>query len=582
MRNIAERSRGRRRQAAEGSRSFPERNQQTGFSRFLLLLIFVLCLLPFSGKAFHIDDPVFIWTAKHILSNPFDFYGFQVNWYGFEMPMHMVQKNPPLASYYIALILWLFGSGEGILHIAFLLPAMAVVLGTYYLAREFCSQPFMATLAGLITPAFLVSSNTLMCDVMMLSFWVWAIFLWIQGMKKKSWLALSLSAILICLSALTKYYGITLVPLLLSYSLAKERALGRWGLALLFPLLILFLYDLGTKALYGRGLFQDIFPYASNVKIIYTTSSISNGFIGLTFAGGGFITTFFLSAILWSRRAVIFGFGLSLLIAAFLATLPVIGEFPLKGANGVHWLAIIQISIFAIAGLGIITLAVFDLFHYQDSTSWLLFLWVLGTFIFAAFLNWTLNIRVILPMAPAVGIIVMRRFAVKKGAIVPPRDIHAVFSLIAGIVLTLFVVWADYSAADTAKNAAIRIAGKYANAGRNVWFQGHWGFQYYMQALNTKPLDFLKPDLKRGDIIVTPPVGTNANIIPPPEGTFEPVEKIRIRSLSWLSVMNGATGAGFYSSLFGPLPFTFGSVPEEIYDVSMANRSIQFGNQGKN
>jgi len=60
------------------------------------------------------------------------------------------------------------------------------------------------------------------------------------------------------------------------------------------------------------------------------------------------------------------------------------------------------------------------------------------------------------------------------------------------------------------------------------------------------------------------------------------VEKIRIRSLSWLSVMNGATGAGFYSSLFGPLPFTFGSVPEEIYDVSMANRSIQFGNQGKN
>jgi len=94
------------------------------------------------------------------------------------------------------------------------------------------------------------------------------------GDEKESWLALSLSAILICLSALTKYYGITLVPLLLSYSLAKERALGRWGLALLFPLLILFLYDLGTKALYGRGLFQDIFPYASNVKIIYTTSSI--------------------------------------------------------------------------------------------------------------------------------------------------------------------------------------------------------------------------------------------------------------------------------------------------------------------
>jgi 4-amino-4-deoxy-L-arabinose transferase-like glycosyltransferase len=581
MEIMSERISSSRRQAAEGSGSSPERNQQTRFSPLLLILIFVLCLLPFSGKAFHIDDPVFIWTAKHILSNPFDFYGFQVNWYGFEMPMYMVQKNPPLASYYIALILLLFGSGELILHIAFLLPAIAVVLGTYYLAREFCSHPFVASLAGLLTPAFLVSSNTLMGDVMMLSFWVWAVLLWIQGMKKKSALALSLSAILICLSALTKYYGISLVPLLLSYSLAKERTLVRWGLALLFPLLIIFLYDLGTKALYGHGLFRETFSYARNARIIYDTRSIPQGFIGLTFAGGGFVTLFFLSAIFWSRRAVIFGFMVALLIAGLLVAMPAIGDFSLKGDNGVHWLPIIQIGMFATTGLAIISLVIFDLFHYQDSKSLLLFFWILGTFLFAAFLNWAVNIRVMLPMAPAVGILVMRRYALKKGAIAS-RGIYILFALLAAAVFSLFVVWADYSEANTAKNAAVRIASKYVNTGRNVWFQGHWGFQYYMQALSAKPLNFHKLDLKRGDIIVTPPEGTNANIIPPPEGIFEPVEKIQIGSLSWLSVMNKSTGAGFYSSLFGPLPFTFGYVPEEIYDVSMVNRPVQLVGKGKN
>ena len=37
------------------------------------------------------------------------------------------------------------------------------------------------------------------------------------------------------------------------------------------------------------------------------------------------------------------------------------------------------------------------------------FLWVIGTFLFAAFLNWTVNARSLLPLTPAVAILMTRR-----------------------------------------------------------------------------------------------------------------------------------------------------------------------------
>lgn len=60
-------------------------------------------LVPYVNKAFHIDDPLFIWPAKHIRTEPLDFYNFNVNWNGTMMPMWTRSQNPPLTSYYLAL-----------------------------------------------------------------------------------------------------------------------------------------------------------------------------------------------------------------------------------------------------------------------------------------------------------------------------------------------------------------------------------------------------------------------------------------------------------------------------------------------
>src|SRR5437870_13054729 len=47
---------------------------------FLLAALTILCLVPFSSRAFHTDDTLFIWAAQNITKHPFNPYGFQLNW----------------------------------------------------------------------------------------------------------------------------------------------------------------------------------------------------------------------------------------------------------------------------------------------------------------------------------------------------------------------------------------------------------------------------------------------------------------------------------------------------------------------
>ncbi len=118
----------------------------------------VLVPLPFSGRAFSNDDPLFIWTAQHIIQQPLNPYGFEVNWNKNTAAMSDVTQNPPLAAYYMAAAGKIGGWSERTLHLAFLLPTIALVLGAYRLAKRFTGSPGIAAVATFVAPAFLVSS----------------------------------------------------------------------------------------------------------------------------------------------------------------------------------------------------------------------------------------------------------------------------------------------------------------------------------------------------------------------------------------------------------------------------------------
>lgn len=526
-----------------------------------------ILLLPFSDKAFHIDDTLFIWVARQIAHNPLDFFGFTGNWGGIEEEARRFIKNPPLVSYYIALISSIFGSSERAIHVAMTVPALAAALGAWTLGRRLCKSPLAATLAGVMTPVFAVSGTTVMCDMTMLALWVWAIVLWIKGTDNASRRYLALSGILIAAASLTKYFAISLIPLLAVYTLFN----GRRGLKdlvwLALPIAILALYQLYTEGLYGRGLLLDASAYSLNVRSADAGGSgldvIRKVLLGLSFTGGGAVTLLLIQAFIRPAKALLFITG-GLIATAIILASPELKE-PFYTDGTIDPGLAIQFGAFIACGAMILWLSAADLMKRRDAASCLLALWVFGTFAFAVFFNWTISARAVLPIATAGGIIIMRSLE-KEGPLYTRSRLT--LAVVTGAVISFSVSFADYSLASTARSAASTIIQRYSVEGRTIWFQGHWGFQYYMEEGRAKAIDFKRSFIAPGEVIASPLNATGRRVLP--AGFTEYIEEIRLPALWWASTMGLASGAGFYASEWGPVPFRFGRSKDEVFVIMRA------------
>ncbi len=523
----------------------------------------LLLLLPFVNKPVHIDDPLFLWTAERILESPTDYYGFSINWYGREMPMYEIAQNPPAASYYLAIFGGLFDWREWALHLAMTIPAIGVVLGVRALAIRFSSVPLPAALIVLTGPAFLVSATTLMSDVPMLCLYVWAIEFWCRGLEEKRQAWFALAGLLAALCALSKYFGLTLLPLLLVHTLAQDRRNAKYLAWLLLPGLALIAYGAWNLHLYGRSHVLDAFVYARDHADLSEANYAGRFLTTLVFTGACAAPIVLIAPLLWSRKQLAGWAGLLVCVTAFLAFLVRSGAFPPGTHNAYPWWFVLQLGLWTTVGLQILALTTLTLFRQRDSTALLLFLWISGVFVFVWLLNWTVNARTVLPMLPPVAILAARRLAERRAEEAPPFGAALRWPLIASAALAVWVAAADYSHAATARRAALDISAR--NVPGALWFSGHWGFQYYMQAHGAKPLDMTSLKGVLGDAVVVPLNNTNAIEIE--SGTYVRAVRIEYRPTPGMVTLNYAVGAGFYSSLYGPMPFVIGPGAPLRYEV---------------
>ena len=540
-----------------------------------LTLLVLLALGPFLAKPLNVDDPLFVWAAKRITMHPADPYGFNVNWYGTSMPMWATTKNPPLACYYLALAGTGLGWSEVALHAAMLLPAIAAVLGTYRLARHFCDHPGLAAVVTLLSPVFLISSSTLMCDTMMLAFWIWATVWWVEGLKKNDVLRLVGSGVLIALAALTKYYGICLVPLLLVHALWDRRKMGAWLWCLAIPVAAMVAFELASWARYGTGLFLEA-GYFTQSSRNAGQSRWADAVFGLAFVGGCLAATTFLTPMLWKARTQLVLISMAaLMVISLFASGTMTRLYSEPSGSRLLW-AGLQMIIWATGGLGIIWLTVVELRRRFDPETWLLCGWALGTIVFTTFCNWTINGRSILPATPAVAILLTRHWNRLAGS-KDWRRVVAMGGLALSALLAVLCTWADFRLATAVRQTAQQAAAHRGDQKSELWLDAHWGMQYYLEALGGRSIDWRQSACKENDLVVI--ALNNPTFVKNPTTLEQDFKNIHLetvltsRGSSFLTTVQTCLGASYYSSHFGPLPFAFGRVPPEavyVYRVGSA------------
>ena len=528
----------------------------------ILAVLTIACLAPFAGKAFHIDDPLFIWTARHLVSHPADPYGLPVNWAGTAEGMHRIMWNPPASSYYLALAGSLFGWGEVPLHLAHLLAAVLAVLGTYSLARRFSERPLIAGLVALCTPAFLVCSSTVMCDTLMLAFLVWAAALWVRGIDDRNgWILLG-AALAMSMSVLTKYNALLILPSLAGYAWMRRQGLGLWSLYFLIPLAALAGYMSFSLAAYGHGVVGRAMVHGFVAgKVLGTTLT------GLSFLGGGLAPIIFVAPLIWGRSGLIIGVVVALFAAVGARWLWLYDPVSARDSLAAGLVLPAHLGVFVAGGVALLAVAATDLVRKRDSAAWMLALWLGAGLSFSTFVSWANSGRYLLPVVPAAAILVVR--ALDARAL---RHPVATWSLTVALTLAaavgIAVNWSDFALANSARRAAQEISARFSAGPGKLILQGHWGFQYYMMARRAEPMEADGGVLSVGDHVATPLNGPGGPLVPVLQSNIAAeVASITVPAGRWVTTMRYDMGIGFHSSTFGAVPFAFAKIPDERYIV---------------
>ena len=113
--------------------------------------------------------------------------------------------------------------------------------------------------------------------------------------------------------------------------------------------------------------------------------------MGLSFAGGCALPALTFAPVIWSRRGLLLG-GAAAGIAGLLVSM---GKLNMPSAIAPDHRNVLglEMALFIAGGIGALALAFADWRRSRDANSVLLLLWVLGTWVFASFVNWIVNAR---------------------------------------------------------------------------------------------------------------------------------------------------------------------------------------------
>ncbi|HME70978.1 MAG TPA: hypothetical protein VKM54_14075, partial [Myxococcota bacterium] len=364
------------------------------------------------------------------------------------------------------------------------------------------------------------------------------------------------------LCIVTKYVGLALIPLLLAYTMAKCRRLEVRSLLLLIPFAIALAYRARMISRYGVDPLG-VSSFSLQVRQSGMANTIELPWIGLSFLGGTCLPALLFTPWTFGRRGSALTVVFILLVVVALLGMKTLGHIPLRTPEGPRWGLVLQLALFTLSGALIFALVLRHVVHCRSAEALLLALWVCGIFVFGSLVNWSTNVRALLPAAPAVAILLAfeaRGVGARRPFGIPPGLLATLgISALAGLV----VAQGDQAFARSARDAARELVRERGRAGQSLWYDGSWGFHYYMDLEGAKRIDWKHFEALAGDEMILSQV-TLPHI---PPTILRPVGDYRIAVPALASTMSREAGAGFYSDYWGPAPYVFGFPPNQVYFI---------------
>ncbi len=517
------------------------------------ILLCTAALLPFHDKAFTVDDTLFLRQAAQLLEHPLHPTAFEMVWSEAPFPLRVSRIMPSgtLMAYLLVPVV-LLGGAEWLAHLLQLAALAATVLATVSLGLRLGLGSGGAATAGLLlaaTPAVLAMASTGMPDVPAMALGAVAIErLHAWRLERRGHQAV-IGALALGLAPLARphLWLLLAVAALVVTDPLRDRARFRVPWSRLAPvaaapLLTLALALLTRDPLAGAG---------SQLGAVRTYSAIDHFAPNLLAFAAHWVLALPLAVpwVLLRYRAL--AARPTSYAATALAALAVMG---LPGERTGLWLA-------PIAGLGGAVLwdVLADGWRRRDATRLLLATWLFVPLVVTPYLH--LPSKYLLVSAPAVALLVAGELSNRPrlGA----RCIAGV-TLAGGLALGVLVIRADAAFAGLGRRAAAELIAPHVAAGRQVWFDGHWGFQWYAEQAGARCLTATPPHPARGDLAVSSLRSMGGVIAGFP----------RRRLLASLSddapggrLMSREDGAGFFSNDWGYLPWAWGTGELDRFDL---------------
>ncbi|OVE77407.1 hypothetical protein BVX98_02565 [bacterium F11] len=226
---------------------------------FLIFLLTLGAFLPFIGKPLFVDDHPVYQEALDLPNHPAKPYITIETRPGWDKGTIPNEYNPPFYFYYMGYLAKLVGNEIWKAHL-FILPFTLLGLWAFYwISRSYLKHPLLATAFLLISPHFWITGTSLLVDALLAPMMLMGIACWIEAWKRQDRSLFLLAGVLLGLAPLVKYTGLLSWAVVVLWSLGqKPRKQWTSFLFLLIPFLMMASWLTWTRLLYQESHFSAV------------------------------------------------------------------------------------------------------------------------------------------------------------------------------------------------------------------------------------------------------------------------------------------------------------------------------------